>query len=158
MAGRTPVQRILERATAAAQGRRLDEASALLEQVLADDDVNLRALDLLGFVRYFQGRPAEAESCCRRALAVDPDHAYAHKGLGLCLAKQGRVDEGVASLERAMSLSPGWFDPYWDLCVVLLEARRFGEVREVARRGAAAVPSRAADLLGLVARLPPAAD
>lgn len=133
----TDLEALAKRASEAARARRLDEAATLLEQILEADPEHLNALDLFGFVRFFQGRYAEAESYCRRALARSPDHAYAHKGLGLCVAKQGRVEEGIASLERAITLKPTWGDPYWDLGVVLQDAGRLEEALEVLERGEA---------------------
>jgi superkiller protein 3 len=136
---------LVKRASEAARDRRFDEAAALLDEALAQDPNHLQALDLFGFVRYFQGRFAEAEQHCRTALSLDPDRAYAHKGLGLCVARQGKVDEGIVSLRRAISLKPGWADPYWDLGVVLTDAGRFEEALDVLAQGAAMVSKRAPD-------------
>ncbi|MBM4319213.1 MAG: tetratricopeptide repeat protein [Deltaproteobacteria bacterium] len=143
----------LEQATRAAQARRLVEADTLLGEILAEQPDQLRALDLLGFVRFFQQRYAEAEQACRRALVLKPDHAYARKGLGLCLARQGRLDEGIAELQRAIALKPGWFDPYWDLAVVLDEGDRPQEALRILAVGQVAVPARRRDFLGFAARL-----
>jgi len=143
MDGKDDVREWLEHASDAAKGQRLDEAAELLDRVLTREPDNLRALDLFGFVRFFQGQYREAESFCRKALTLDPDHAYAHKGLGLCVAKQGKVDEGTASLRRAIALKPQWGDPYWDLGVVLTEAGRYEDALEVLAQGAVMVPKRA---------------
>lgn len=139
----------LVEADKAAEERRWDDAVGLLEAALAHEPEHVRALDLLGYVRFCQGRYADAERACRRALALRPDHAYAHKGLGLCLARQGQLDDGVASLEQAIALRPAWFDPHWDLAVVLLEAGRPRAARDAAERGAQAVPTERERFLGL---------
>lgn len=147
-------QNKLAQAKQAARAGLLDEADALLAEVLAGEQDNVQALDLCGFVRFFQGRFAEAEGCCRRVLELDPQHAYAHKGLGLCLARQGRLDEGVAELEQAIRLKPWWLDPYWDLAVVLDEGGRPGDALKVLARGQVAVPAVGRQrLLGLAARI-----
>jgi Flp pilus assembly protein TadD len=76
-------------------------------------------------------------------LELDPNHAYAHKGLGLCIAKQGGdVEVALASIRRAIELEPNWFDPRWDLVVTLLEAGRFDEARAELEQGRAAFPDR----------------
>ena len=106
-------------------------------------------LDLAGFVCFFLGDYLATETYCRRALAVKPDHAYACKGLGLALARQGRVDEGVQSLERAIALAPGWVDSYWDLAVALLEAGRPDEALQAVERAEKAVPAEANRLRAL---------
>lgn len=131
---------MVEKAAAAAGEKRLDEAEALLEEILSRDGDNLRALDLFGFVRFFQERFDEGAEFCRRALALEPERAYALKGLGLCLARQGRLEEGRASLEQAIAVKPGWFDPYWDLAVVLTDSGRHQEALKVLARGEVNVP------------------
>jgi Flp pilus assembly protein TadD len=89
------------------------------------------------------------EKYCRRALELKPDHAYACKGLGLALARQGQVDAGVASLECSVSLAPGWVDSYWDLAVVLMEAGRSDEALHAVERAELAVPAEAKRLQAL---------
>ena len=124
---------------AAAHGD-FEMAEQLLRTVLSDDANCLQALDLMGFVQYFQGRPGEAESCCRRALAIEPTRPYSNKGLGLCLAKQGKLDEGLPYLLEAIRLAPEWLDPRWDLAIVLLEASRFEETLEAIAAAETAIP------------------
>jgi tetratricopeptide (TPR) repeat protein len=106
---------------------------------------DIRALDLLGYVLYFQEKPAEAEAVCRRTLDLAPNHAYALKGLGLCLAKAGNLSAAIDSIERAIAAKPDWFDPYWDLAVTLVDAGRTSEVIAVLRRARAALPGRTAE-------------
>jgi predicted O-linked N-acetylglucosamine transferase (SPINDLY family) len=52
------------------------------------------------------GRLALAEEIYRRILAVEPEHAEAHKSLGDVLLGQGKVAEAVASQRRALALKP----------------------------------------------------
>ena len=134
----------LNEAQAAALRREFALAEQLIHQVLSDNDSCLLALDLLGFVQYFQGRPSEAEQACRRAIAIEPERAYSNKGLGLCLAKQGKLDEELPYLRRAIALEPQWFDPRWDMAIVLAEARRFEEALAVLAEAELAVPSEGA--------------
>lgn len=49
---------------------------------------------------------AQAALWWSRAISVSPQRADAHQGLGLCLARQGRLQEGIASLRTAASLAP----------------------------------------------------
>ena len=119
------VPETLKAARAAVTAKDYERAEVLLRQALEVVPDNLPALDLLGFVLYFSGRPEEGEEACRRALEVNPDHAYAHKGLGLNLAKRGGdLDEAIGHIRRAIELKPDWFDPNWDLVVTLAEAGR----------------------------------
>jgi O-antigen ligase/Flp pilus assembly protein TadD len=50
------------------------------------------------------GRYLQAEAAYRQALALAPNVATTHTALGLVLAQQGWLDEGVAELERAVAL------------------------------------------------------
>jgi tetratricopeptide (TPR) repeat protein/ADP-heptose:LPS heptosyltransferase len=52
------------------------------------------------------GRLADAEQCCRHALAAEPDRVAAHLYLGKLLVAQGRLDEAVAHLEGALKSNP----------------------------------------------------
>ena len=130
---------LLKKAHEAATNKQLDEAAEFIEEALNLEPDNVTGLDYLGFVRFFQLRYEEAEQACRKTLEIKPNHAYAYKGLGLCLARQGDLEQGRASLERAMDLKPKWFDPYWDLAVVLYEAYRYREALDVIDRGLGAV-------------------
>lgn len=51
------------------------------------------------------GQAAEAERHFRKALAQEPD-TRAYTGLGVVLLQQGRVDEAIAQLERAIEADP----------------------------------------------------
>ena len=143
------VDTIIEQARAAINQHLLGDAREKIKQGLALAPDNLTLLDLAGFVCFFLGDYLATETYCRRALAVKPDHAYACKGLGLALARQGRVDEGVQSLERAIALAPGWVDSYWDLAVALLEAGRPDEALQAVERAEKAVPAEANRLRAL---------
>jgi tetratricopeptide (TPR) repeat protein len=135
------VDTIIEQARAAINEHALGDAREKINQGLALLPDNLTLLDLGGFVCFFLGDYLATETHCRRALVVKPDHAYACKGLGLALARQGRVDEGVQSLERSIALAPEWVDSYWDLAVTLLEAGRSDEALQAVERAEKAVPA-----------------
>jgi tetratricopeptide (TPR) repeat protein len=139
----TPVTaaEILKQVRVALEEHDLGEARARIRQGLAVEPTNLELLDLGGFVAFFLGDYLSTEDFCRKALAVKPDHSYACKGLGLGLARQGRVDEGVASLEAAIALSPQWVDPYWDLAITLMDAGRTDDALQVIERAVQASPS-----------------
>lgn len=143
MADPPELTELLDQATRSARDKDLAHAAELLERALTLDPRHVRALDLLGFVHYFAGRYPEAESCCRQALAVLPDHPYALNGLGNSLARQDRIDEALPAFERAMTLSPRWFDPYWDMALALDRAGREADALAVLERGESTVPDRA---------------
>jgi tetratricopeptide (TPR) repeat protein len=140
---------IIEQVRAAITEHSLGDARDKINQGLALVPDDLTLLDLGGFVCFFLGDYLATETYCRRALALKPDHAYACKGLGLALARQGRVDEGVQSLERSIALAPEWVDSYWDLAVALLEAGRSDEALHAVERAEKAVPAETPRLRGL---------
>ena len=58
---------------------------------------------------------AKSEAAYRAALAMRSDSVAAHVGLGRMLAKNGRRDDGVAELRRALSLDAGAPDALFEL-------------------------------------------
>ena len=139
----------LTRAQALATQGAYAQAEALLRRQLEHEPNSKPAWDLLGFVLFFQAQYARAEECCRKALQLVPDDPYATKGLGLCLAKLGQVEEGLRQIEKAATLRPAWFDAYWDWIVVLHDAGRDEDARAVLARAELLLPARAADFAGL---------
>ena len=125
------IEETLRRAGDLSREKRFADAEAVLKTVLEERPGDRGALDLLGFVLFFQKRYGEAEAVCARSLAYHPDNAYAMNGYGLCLARQGRVDEGLRSIRRAIETSPGWFDPYWDFLSACGEHGRKREAAEI---------------------------
>jgi radical SAM protein with 4Fe4S-binding SPASM domain len=138
-------QALLVRARNATDDRRFDEAHRLLVRALELEPTHLGVLDLLGFVCFSLRDFQAAEAFNRCALAQDASHAFAYNGLGLSLARQGKLDEGRAAIERAIALAPTWYDPYHDLAVVLWEAGQCDEACAALARGRAAIPDAAAE-------------
>ena len=76
----------------------------------------------------------EAGEFFRQAIAIDPNYALAHVGLGSLLMPKyiasGRredLDEGVASLQRAMELDPAYGEPYVYLSYMYLRQYRYDD-------------------------------
>lgn len=136
------------------QAHRYDEAIRCFGAILEEAPEDGHSLDLLGFLFYMSGRFADARDACERALALRPDHYYAEKGLGLCLAALGEVEAGVAHLRRSIELNPAYFDSRHDLGVTLLKAGRVDEARQVFLEARRVAPGRAAEIDRILARLP----
>jgi len=145
----SPLDTIIQQSRAAINEHDLGDARERINQGLALAPENLTLLDLGGFVLLLSRRLCRYRVVLPSCARGQSDHAYACKGLGLALARQGRVDEGVQSLERAIALAPEWVDSYWDLAVTLLEAGRTDEALQVVERGETAVPAEAKRLHGL---------
>jgi tetratricopeptide (TPR) repeat protein len=80
------------------------------------------------------GRPAEAETAARRAIAIDPMEGRNYYGLGHILGELGRLDEAVRAAERAVTLDP--FNPHFHGQSAILAARggRLSEAEAFVRR------------------------
>ena len=48
-------------------------------------------------------------------LAINPDLASAHNGLGVALAAQGQIERATAEWTRALALRPGYADAQYNL-------------------------------------------
>jgi Tfp pilus assembly protein PilF len=63
----------------------------------------------LGWMYSFMGRLDEAIEECHRAIAVDPDFGNPYNDIGAYLMQQGRYDEAIPWLQKAMT-APRYFD------------------------------------------------
>lgn len=109
------------------QSGALTEAIAAFEQALVASPDDVWVLDALGFSYFSVARFADAERCCRRSIELRPSNHYAFKGLGLCLARLGDPEAGIAALRRSIELDPDFADAHHDLGVVLTEHGRSDE-------------------------------
>ena len=85
--------------------RRFDEAISLLRRAQEMDPLAHRLDVTTTLLR--AGRYTEAAIGAESALAFEPELDRAHATLGWALLKNGNAEAGLASLERAVSLSPG---------------------------------------------------
>jgi TolB-like protein/Flp pilus assembly protein TadD len=132
-------------------GKEADAASALCEQALAIDPNNVRALcglatkfwiaAALGVSRDLKGDLERADQLASKALALDPDFAWAHITKGWILQNQGRTEESVPEFERALALDPSNPDPYGGLGVDDFALGRFDQSLEVLEKAIRASPS-----------------
>jgi tetratricopeptide (TPR) repeat protein len=79
---------------------------------------------------------AEAEASARRALAVEPTDPWAHHALAHVMLTEGRIDEGIATLE---GFAPHWAElnsfmrshNWWHLALFYLSRWRIGDALQV---------------------------
>jgi len=106
----------------------------------------------LGLSLDLQGRPEEALDAWRRAVALDPAHAEAHRELNALLYRMGQVDAFLASYDQAARRLPGTGE-YGALLLqkagFLIDAERFDEARDCFARAAAIAPESAGPQNGL---------
>ncbi len=68
-----------------------------------------------------------AESELRQALAAEPQDAYAHALLGLCLAQRERFQEATTETQQAIHQAPDFSFAHFALAKVLYDRNRFSE-------------------------------
>jgi Flp pilus assembly protein TadD len=85
------------------------------------------------------GELEDAADEYQKVLHLQPEHlhAYAHHQLGLLMRQQGRVDEAIVQMRRAVELSPGDARAHLDLGDALVEAGRQQEAGEEWRKALA---------------------
>ena len=79
-------------------------AIGLLKKVIAEDDDNADALNLLGFSNRKLGDFAVAFDYYQRALTIDPDHKGANEYLGELYLQMGNVAAAEGQLETLEAL------------------------------------------------------
>lgn len=68
---------------------------------------------------------AEAADLYRQILEQSPDQPVVLNNRGVALEWQGRLDEALASVDRALSIRPDYADAFYNRGIVLLRMRRF---------------------------------
>lgn len=100
MSGPDRAVELFERACAAREEGRLEEAASLFRQSIGIRPT-AEARTFLGWTYSSMGRYAEAIAECREAIALDPDFGNPYNDIGAYLIELGRPDEAVPWLRRA---------------------------------------------------------
>lgn len=104
-----------------------------LAAALRPDDAKVQLN--LGFVLSQLGIDDGAQTCLRRALALDPQLHDAHYLLGGLLDKGEDPDGAIACYQRALELQPDFDHCRRDLCRALFQAGRVGQARTLLEAG-----------------------
>ena len=83
-----------------------------------------------GLLLYQQSRHEQAETELRQALAAEPDHAYAHALLALCLAEREKFQEATSEAELLKLIGQLNSDPR--LHGILVQAPLPTQIRQAA--------------------------
>jgi predicted O-linked N-acetylglucosamine transferase (SPINDLY family) len=86
---------------------RLDDASAIYQQLLTDNPDDADAAHLLGLVHYRNNDFDSAIRLIQGAVERDPDNPIYHANLGNVLKDAGRLTDAIAAYRRALELNPG---------------------------------------------------
>lgn len=91
----------------------LDEAVKIYEAVLKARPNHFDARQLLGDVRFRQGRFVEAEHLLRKAISINGTVAQVHLMLGKTLAALTRHCDALKCVDKAISMQPGLWDAHY---------------------------------------------
>jgi predicted TPR repeat methyltransferase len=125
---------LLRRAVALHRSGELDEARALYERVLRDDERNPNALNLLGMVHHQQGRHQHAVELIERAIEAAPGVAGFHNNLGTVRLAQRRCAQAEQTLRRAVALQANYVEAINNLAVALMGQGRIDEAMPLLAR------------------------
>jgi tetratricopeptide (TPR) repeat protein len=84
----------------------LNQARAAADRAIELNEYDADAHVALGTVRWMEWDWSGAEESFRRALAINPNSAFAHKSYSVFLRLMTRFDESVDEIERAVELDP----------------------------------------------------
>lgn len=100
---------------------RLEEATAIYQDIVGKDPDNADAWHLLGLIAHQADRPEAAEKMILRAIGLTGGQANYFVNLAAVLKKSGRWEEAANCLWRAVALSPNDAGAHADLAELLAE-------------------------------------
>src|SRR4051812_5089963 len=98
----TDLQGTLQQAEKLFDQKQLDAAERLAQLVWQHDPGSARALQVMGLVCSERRDTAAAIDWLNRTLALKPDLAPAHNGLGLCYFQRDDLDRALYHFNRAL--------------------------------------------------------
>jgi tetratricopeptide (TPR) repeat protein len=111
------------------------KAREAAERAVQLDDSSAEAHTSLATFKLFYAYDWEgSEREFRRAIALNPNYAFAHDQFGMLLAFVGRPDESIVEGKRAIALDPLSPQVLIDATMPCLFRRDFAAARELARR------------------------
>jgi tetratricopeptide repeat protein len=122
-------QEVYEHAVLCWRQRKLPEAEALCREILEKLPTHAPTWQLLAVVLVGLNQPDTAIKIFRQLLADQPDDVDVLVNLGTAIAKSGRLDQAIATFERAMRLKPDSGPAVWNLNGTL-------QAKMMARKGA----------------------
>lgn len=132
--GTEHLQAMKQQAENLLRSNRLTEAQTLLSEVCAQNAEDVGAWHLLSSIHGMLGNLDEAGRCCRRVIALDPDHSEAHLNLGNVLLCQGKLDEAVVHYQTSLRINPGYAEAHCNLGNLLQSMGRLDEAQESYRQ------------------------
>ncbi|MGW8282350.1 MAG: BTAD domain-containing putative transcriptional regulator [Gemmatimonadota bacterium] len=104
-----------------------DGAAAAFDDMRAADPDYAQGLSWECLFRTIIGRAEDALPECRRAVSLDPVAGHPHWNLSTALVASGRIEEGLASYDRAAQDLPDVPEVRFEKAAVLLSENRYEE-------------------------------
>jgi tetratricopeptide (TPR) repeat protein len=104
---------------------RLNEASAIYEQILKEDALQVDAMHLLGVVALQKGNLARAVDLISKAIVLKPDEASFHSNLAEALRLAGHLDQARQCCLTALRLKPDYAEAANNLGLILSAQEKY---------------------------------
>ena len=121
------VQSLHDRAIAAFQNSKLDEAEALLRQAMKADPNYVAAFNDLGVMLMRRQKYAEAEKVYLEGLQNNPKSVTLLENLGTDQVHAAKYDDAITTLRSALRLQPARGEAHLQLGAALVETGRYAE-------------------------------
>ena len=105
-----------------AQGGKSEKALSVLDRAIEVEPEAGEAYFTKGLLLLNLKRPVEAEQAMRSGIARSPDNAVGHYHLGRILLETGKIDDAMASFDRAITVNAA-FEPAYLALASMHEAR-----------------------------------
>jgi lipoprotein NlpI len=130
LAAAQTVDELLERAAAALEKGRPEEARTLAGQAVARDPKSARAYYLRGLAHAALRQHAEAVADFDRTVALQPRAAEAYQRRGGEHFKLGQIEKSIADFDKFLELRPAETPGHWQRGISYYYAGRFEEGRK----------------------------
>jgi tetratricopeptide (TPR) repeat protein len=130
---------IVQRAAAALNSQRPQEAEQIAREALRANPQHPRALHILGYALLMQGRAADAIAALEPAARSRHDPEIDTE-LAIALRQAGRPDDAQSRLKRAIKRSPPYAPAFHEFGCLLASLGRHEEAADMFRRGLAIAP------------------
>jgi hypothetical protein len=120
-------QALIDRALAAHQQGRIDEAERGYREVLAIEPGHAVPTHYLGLIAWQRGDLVAAEQQMRAGIDANAGTPDFHNNLALLHREMRRTGEAIAGFRKALAVDPAWFAAYNNLGLALEAAGRWDE-------------------------------
>jgi tetratricopeptide (TPR) repeat protein len=116
------------------QTNKLDDAEKQFQMALDEKRDFLPALLGYAELKERMNQPGSAIQLYQRAASVYPKEASVHNNMGLCFARQGRLDEAVSAMSQAIQLDPKNIRYQNNIATVLVDQGKLRDAFEHLRK------------------------